>query len=120
MQRHESAARLDKIQQRLLPIRRNLRPVGVNQQTIISRQFPWTEIVKRFRVIQFDTVMAQHGFELFEPVRWPVMTVVTEKQDAERRALTGVLRRRLRRRKRIQTCADPGCARQKNKRLDLH
>ena len=79
---------------------RNARPVGVNDQAVIAGQLRAIKIVKRLSVIQFDTVTAQHGFELLEPVRWPVMAVVTEKQDAERGVLTGILLGGLNRRKR--------------------
>jgi len=69
VQRNESTALRDEIQQRFLLLWRNPGPVGVEHQTIVSGEFGGIEIVQRLGVVELDSVAAQHRLNLLEAIR---------------------------------------------------
>ena len=83
MQRNEPTAVRDEIQQGLLLVRRNPRPVRVDHQTIVPGEFGGIEIVQGLGVVELDSVAAQQRLNLLEAIRGPVMAVVAEEQDAQ-------------------------------------
>ena len=89
MQRNESTALRDEIQQRFLLLWRNPGPVGVEHQTIVSGEFGGIEIVQRLGVVELDSVAAQHRLNLLEAIRGPMMAVVTEEQDTQGNGIRG-------------------------------
>ena len=83
MERHETAAVGNEFEQGFFLIRRDFRPIRVDDQTIVSCQFRWIQIVERTRVFKDDILGCEHRLQLFEAISRTMMTIIAEKEHPQ-------------------------------------
>src|SRR5687768_4213107 len=82
MNRDKTAPAFDELQQGLLLIRRNARPVGENGQHIITGQLGGVEVIQLVGIFQFDAGPGENRLQLFKSVCSAMGPVVAQEQDS--------------------------------------
>src|SRR5262245_7137755 len=84
MDRDETLATLDEIEQRLFLVGRDPRGVGVDDQSVVAAKDRGVESVRFVRVGDVDAALGQNRLKLAEALGRAMMAVVAEEEDLDR------------------------------------